>query len=287
MDQENPIPALIQAIQALQAQVNELHAQAQPGAAPAHDSGVKPPKPDFFYGNQDASRVRQWCFSVDTFFEAAHTAAQARVPYAATLLRSNALTWWQGLSPTARPTEWENFKDDIIKYHQPISSVTVARDKIAQLVQRTSVANYVKDFKDLALNIPNFSEDERLDRFKRGLKHDVRLHVALANPSTFEAAVTIAGQVDDIMYGLHRGTRTQQRTLHRPENSNQATPMELDVVTRNDYPDQNQRTTRNSWSSNSRRSQEQRQGLCFYCKEPGHLAVKCPKKQQKNELDRQ
>ena len=141
MDQENPIPALIQAIQALQAQVNELHAHAQPGAAPAHDSGVKPPKPDFFYGNQDASRVRQWCFSVDTFFEAAHTAAQARVPYAATLLRSNALTWWQGLSPTARPTAWENFKDDIIKYHQPISSVSVARDKIAQLVQRTSVAN--------------------------------------------------------------------------------------------------------------------------------------------------
>jgi len=143
---------------------------------------------------------------VDTFFEAAHTAAQARVPYAATLLRSNALTWWQGLSPTARPTEWENFKDDLIKYHQPISAVTVARDNIAQLVQRTSVANYVKDFKDLALNIPNFSEDERLDRFKRGLKHDVRLHVALANPSTFEEAVTIAGQVDDIVHGRRHGT---------------------------------------------------------------------------------
>jgi hypothetical protein len=293
MDQENPIPALIQAIQALQAQVNELHAHAQPGAAPAHDSGnsgVKPPKPEFFYGNQDASRVRQWCFSVDTFFEAAHAAAQARVSYAATLLRGNALTWWQSLSPNARPTEWEAFKNALITYHQPISAVSVARDRLAQLTQRTSVANYVKDFKDLALNIPNFSEDERLDRFKRGLKHDVRLHVALANPPTFEEAVTIAGQVDDIMYTFRRGHMIEPRTSNRPENFNQATPMELDAVTRNDYSDQKsdqtRRPTKKSWSSNSGRSEEQRKGLCFYCKEPGHLAIQCPKKQQKNELDR-
>jgi hypothetical protein len=220
---------------------------------------------------------------VDTFFDAARTPAAGRVPYAATLLRGNALTWWQSLSPLQRPTEWEAFKDAIIQYNQPVSSVTVARDKLAQLTQRTSVAAYVKDFKDLALNIPNFSEDERLDRFKRGLKHDVRLHVALANPSSFEQAVTIAGQVDDIMFAHRRGARTEARTSYRTPDISHPTPMELDSITR-DKPTTNFKDSR---STSDRRSEELRKGLCFYCKEHGHLAKSCPKKHSGNARDQQ
>jgi hypothetical protein len=269
--------ALLQAFQALQAQVNHLQAQQQaaaPQQAAPPASAPKPPKPDFFHGDRDISRVRQWCFAVDTYFYAVSMSQASRVPFAVTLLRGHALTWWQSLAPEQRPADWASFQQLLIAYHQPISAVTSARDALARLMQRTSVAAYVKEFKDLALNIPDFSEAERLDRFKRGLKSNVRLHVALANPTTFEQAVTISGQVDDILFGQRsnnpRPDNFRQRPFARaPEN--QATPMELGTMTQPKEREQFNNPT-------PERKYEIKNGLCFYCKEPGHMALHCPKK---------
>jgi hypothetical protein len=141
-------------------------------------------------------------------------------------------------------------------------------------MQRTSVAAYVKEFKDLALNIPDFSEAERLDRFKRGLKSNVRLHVALANPTTFEQAVTIAGQVDDILFGQRSSNPRPDNFRQRPNArapENQATPMELGTMTQPKEREQFNNPT-------PERKYEIKNGLCFYCKEPGHMALHCPKK---------
>jgi hypothetical protein len=269
-------PALLEAFQALQAQVNHLQAHAQQQAA-APASSPKPPKPDFFHGDRDMTRVRQWCFAVDTYYYAVGMPQGSRVPFAVTLLRGHALTWWQGLAPEQRPADWDNFQRMLIAYHQPVSAVTSARDALARLTQRTSVASYVKDFKDLALNIPDFSEAERLDRFKRGLKTDIRLHVALANPTTFEQAVTIAGQVDDILFSQRSHTRPnnfQPRSFVRLEN--QATPMDLNAINKpqeRGFPKDRA----------AMRKDEYDKKLCYYCKEPGHIALQCPKKRSPSE----
>lgn len=270
-------PALLEAFQALQVQVAHLqaHAQQQPAAPLAPASTPKPPKPDFFHGDQDTSRVRQWCFAVDTYFYAARVPQESRVAFAVTLLRDHALTWWHTLAQEMRPGDWDSFQRMLVAYHQPVSAVTSARDALARLMQRTSVASYVKDFKDLALNIPDFSEAERLDRFKRGLKPDIRLHVALANPSTFEQAVTIAAQVDDIIFS-QRGYPARRDTFRpRPDtfgrSNNQATLMELDAINK----PMERAPTKNMTPE---RKNELQNGLCFYCKEPGHIAVRCPKK---------
>ena len=269
MEHDDQVQALVGALQALQAQVNAL--QAHSGSQGTNLA--KPPKPDFFYGDRDATRVRQWCFAVETYYNAASIPAGHQVPFAAALLRAHALMWWQGLRAEERPLEWQRFKTAIIAYHQPISAETAARDAIARLTQRTSVAAYIKEFKDVALNIPNFFEAEKLDRFKRGLKPTIRLQVALANPTTFEHAVSIASQVDDILFNHQRGERTERWTSR---SNTGPTPMDMDAIIKiNDKHDSSRRFT-----ANPERMEQMRKGLCFYCKEHGHLAKECPRKTQ-------
>jgi hypothetical protein len=278
---ESSMQAMGEAIRALQAQVVSLQTQL---AATQTSSVVrsKPAKPDYFYGSTDATRVRQWCFSVEIYFAAANVIPSEQVLFAVTLLRGHALTWWQSLHESLRPNTWELFKSAMIAYHQPTSAVIASRDALARLTQRTSVRQYVQEFKELALNIPNFSDDERLDRFKRGLKNDVRLQVALANPSTFDDAVNVASQVDDILFA-HRRPRQLEGFNHNlnSNRSSTATPMELgamkDVNRRSNFfpPQVPSRTTR---LTDEMRRELSATGACFYCREHGHVAAQCPKK---------
>jgi hypothetical protein len=264
--QDQQMAALGQLVQHLQQQVAALQNQlaAQHGAAQQLAGAPKPAKPEFFHGTGDATRVRQWTFEVDTYFAAAGTPTAARVPFAATLLRGSALLWWQSLGEAQRPGDWETFKQALIAYHQPQGATAAARDSLARLTQRASVAQYAKTFRELALNVPDITDAEKLDRFKRGLKTDVRLHVALANPGTFEAAVAIANQVDDILFSNRRGYRENAHATQPPQRS-QPTPMELGSLERRRLTDQ-------------QREELRRKGCCFYCREPGHVAAQCPKK---------
>jgi hypothetical protein len=274
--------AMGEAIQALQAQVAALSAQL--AATPTSSvSRPKPAKPDYFHGSADATKVRQWCFSVEIYFAAANVAPSEQVLFAVTLLRGHALTWWLSVRESQRPNTWDVFKNAIIAYHQPTSAVIASRDALARLTQKTSVRQYVQEFKELALNIPNFSDDERLDRFKRGLKHDVRLQVALANPSTFEEAVDIASQVDDILFA-HRRPRLFEGSNYgfNPTRSSAVTPMELGAMR-----SAGQAATSSPQQVRSRiprltdelRKELSAAGACFFCRERGHMIAQCPKKQ--------
>jgi len=269
---------LFQRIQMLEGQ-----AQAPPALAPRH--GNKPPKPDQFYGTDDAKRVRQWVFQVENYFVVTEEPVARRVAYATTLLRKNALLWWQSLSPEERPVVWEDFSRVLIEYFQPISATIVARDALAKLYQKSSVKAYVEEFKAQALNIPDITDAEKLDRFRRGLKRDVRLHVAFANPATFDSAVTVAEQIDEVLYS-HRaptpGTNRPYLNLrtNRMGHSSQAVPMEIGAIQpKPSYADA-------AKASFKRLTPEERAELnrvngCYYCRKPGHRAIECPLKKAK------
>ena len=74
----------------------------------------------------------------------------------------------------------------------PSDSKKSARNKFKRLHQRRSVLEYFGAFRDTTLCIPGISDEERLDSFTDGLKHDIRFEVDKANPPTFEDAAHIA-----------------------------------------------------------------------------------------------
>ena len=74
--------------------------------------------------------------------------------------------------------------------------------------QRTSVQTYVHDFRELALQIPDLSEAEKLDRFLRGLKPRLQRELAIRDPRTMDEAVNMAERIDTVDFASQRCSPT-------------------------------------------------------------------------------
>lgn len=270
--------------------IQMLEAGQQHAPAPAPVSRNKPPKPDSFFGTDDAKRVRQWVFQVETYFTVTEEPHERRVAYATTLLRKNALLWWQSLRPEERPVVWEDFSRALIGYFQPISATLVARDALARLYLKSSVRNYVEEFKTQVLNIPDITDAEKMDKFRRGLKRDVRLHVAFANPATFDAAVTVAEQIDEVLYS-HRATASPSARPYLNLRtgrvaSSHAVPMEIGAIQpRPSYVEAVKAPFKRL--TPEERTELNRINGCYYCRKPCHRANECPLKKPGNGTRRQ
>jgi len=164
-------------------------------SATAQSRGNKPPKPEFFKGRG----VREWVEFLNNYFSAAHEPEDSRRNLAVSYLRENALLWWQSLSAEVQPDTWGALSAALVSYFAPLSATMSARDQLARTYQRASVKQYTEEFKRLLLAIPDINEAEKMDRYRRGLKTQVRLHVTFANPTRFEDLCLLADQIDSIV----------------------------------------------------------------------------------------
>ena len=284
-------PQLIEALAGLQLRLQQLENHA---AATAVGPKVKPPKPELFHGNtQDTPKVRQWIFQTENFFTITGVEDPYRVPYTATLLRDNALLWWQSLKLEERPNSWDSFFKQLLVYFQPLSAVYVARERLARCSQRTTVKAYIEEFKSLALNIEGLTEMEKMDRFRRGLNPEVRLQVTFAMPGTFEIMVQVAEQLDEILHENRKATPTKQWWPKKPwtpyrsmTKTNGPSPMELGAI--QSYSGAVRGTKPNIRAPLTPETREEcrRAGTCFYCRQPGHMMARCPSKPKENAMRR-
>ena len=114
--------------------------------------------------------------------------------YAVSYLKDNMALWWRSVTNGAKdPTiEWKMLKFALIEQFKPANANKLARDRLANLKQTTSVQAYAFAFRAIILEISNIAESEKLDRFVRGLKDRVRQEVELRDPATLEEANKIA-----------------------------------------------------------------------------------------------
>ena len=129
---------------------------------------------------------------------------------------------------------------------------------------------HVQKFTELCLEIPDLNETERLDRFVRGLRLEVRREVDLHDPQNFNEAAKIAERYDSIVnHKVNFGNRKPYNPMYFPKNGglskprNVPQPMEIDVIN----------TRRNDQSRNL---PPKRPPVCYLCKKTGHLLADCP-----------
>ena len=84
------------------------------------------------------------------------------------------------------------FKEVVSDYFTPVNSKRQTRDRLAALRQTSLVRAYATELRKVILEIGNVSEDEKLDRFVRGLKFSVRKQVELREPQTLTEAIGIS-----------------------------------------------------------------------------------------------
>jgi hypothetical protein len=268
------------------ARVAELSANVNRG------SGAKPSKPATYDGRSDPEL---WLYGVDLYFAAASIIVDfSKISFSDALLRNDALVWRRTIDA---PATWDEWKALLISAFQPINPTETARDRLARLRQTSTVRAYASIFRTVTLLIPAITDDEKKDRFIRGLKPKIMNDIKVKAPTTFDEAVKLAVRLDSLdTWRPSGGSNTfNSNGRHNSSKTNHSVPMELDAITsipagvRSGPPPlgpagvnhrginaiTNSRPPRKPLT-NLEREELKKKGVCFKCRKPGHMARECP-----------
>jgi hypothetical protein len=129
-----------------------------------------------------------------------------------------------------------------------------------------------------------------MDRFLSGLKPDLQHEINLQEPEDFSTMVKMEHKFDAMLFSMrqrnsqNRGTEryTSERFDRRNYGYNQqSTPMELGVIQHGTQRPGTSRQHAQQYRPKLTDADKERlrsEGRCFYCKEQGHIAFRCPKK---------
>ena len=157
-------------------------------------------------------------------------------------------------------------RDACLQYHRGRDLEKLARDKLKNAKQTSTVINYAHYLEDVFLSLPDYAEAGKVHDFIFGLKPHIKEAVQLHEPTSFLAAVRLAQE--------------KESAMSRPPSKPSATPMDLGVMDAN--------TTRKSSSGNrpplssEEHNRLREAGGCFYCRQLGHKRNECPQRRGSN-----
>lgn len=233
-----------QRLAATQQQLSEHHRMLEFTRAHGQSSpSLKLPKPAVFTGQKRDPTPQNWVHSMENYLVAnsMDLTTPASVSIAAGYLADSALTWYRlYLAEVERGgveayDSWATFKTALLRRFTPIAPEVTARSKLCNLKQTQSVQSYAMEYNKYMLDIPDMNEKDRIDRFLRGLKCDVRVLVELQKPPTLMDAIELATQVDSIMWQARKGPLNGSNSSSHPHVSTGPTPMELGAAESNFY----------------------------------------------------
>lgn len=154
------------------------------------------------------------------------------------------------------PATWDAFKNVLTVEFIPA-------DRLHKLKQIGSVVNYLAEFRNIILMIPEMNEGEQLDRFIEGLKYSVKIEVMKSACNNFEDCARMALNLDSAILRARRGR--PNIVSSRSEQPFWPTPMEIGNI---------------NLGASSRAHREQckkdmSNGACFRCHKPGFRPWKC------------
>lgn len=242
-------------------------------------SSVRTPKPPETDGRKPTPQHFSEAFEVYLQQKGIDLNSAAACQLAATFLRDAALDWYvthqQEVSAgKAAPfSSWQQMKEALFKRFSPYDTYELARDRRDRLVQQRSVAEYAAAYTGLMLQLPLMDEGDRIHSFVRGLKPTIRAQVAMQQPHTLDAAISLAMAADTLMFSSSAGafgpfssSSSGGSSAFRPagrynssSSSSRPAPMELGSL---------QRTHPHPTTSS-------RQPYCSWHKRTGHWTADC------------
>jgi|JI7StandDraft_1071085.scaffolds.fasta_scaffold120524_2 hypothetical protein len=259
----------------LQQKVSSLQEQlfAAQQNTPKLPSSLKLPTLDK-YGGDKREDLLAWLFQVNEQLSLLQISDEEyRIVYAGTALTGNAKTWYRSMRMEGSVKTWAEFQTSLKAHFYPVDPIKHARDQLHPLQQTGSVRDYTATFRQLTAIIGTMAEDEKLDRYVRGLKTRTRREVELKEPDSFDEACRLAEMIDisnERVFGgsnLNRSTflpRVQPRRHNGPE------PMDINALHNQKEKPKFKKLTPEE------KERRRREGLCLYCGSDRHQLDGCP-----------
>lgn len=225
----------------LQQLSRERRDAARPGA-----HRLKLPKPPETNGRQP--EPVNWCYKMEAYLlaEGTNVDSNEAITIAAAFLTDGALNWYRQYEQEVQRGlaqgfgSWAQFKAAFITRFTHVDPESRARDKLEKLYQSRSVFAYAQEFNSCMLELPRMEEHDRIYRFIKGLKPELRIHVRMQNPDTLAKTIQLAIQADEMVRDVHPfGMRGMARNVGYSKpfvgrlmagSSGGPTPMELGAV---------------------------------------------------------
>jgi hypothetical protein len=237
---------------------------------------AKLPSPRPYDGKRDGILLRNFRQSVENYMKVISASEQQKLEIFSFLLTDSALLWYQermNLPQPAFPTI--SFAlDALIDHFEPANFQRSLRDKFYYLKQTSSVKDYTDQIRQLlAMISPPIDHPELMDKFLRGLKPEIRMHVELKGCSSYVEAELCAVRADEVLrrntFGYRRPYFNSAAVMQNPRPSpvpvSHPIPMELDNANSAPLPKLDDKERERCRVNN----------LCFRCRKPGHSAVNC------------
>ena len=122
-------------------------------------------KPYTYSGERDSVGVRAWIYQVEKYLELIEIGGAVglndatKIKYAASFFSEASELWWYSIFEANFVVRtWQNFKTFLIAELVPLNFRCEAPNKLKVLRQQASVEEYVTDFRNTALPIPNIAD---------------------------------------------------------------------------------------------------------------------------------
>jgi hypothetical protein len=204
-------------------------------------------------------------------------------------LEKDASTWWDyWCAQVARgnldmPIDLGPFFKILTEAFAPKNFQRKIEDQFHYLQQKTSVRNYIQEFRSLLTQHSEPPSHENiLKQFIRGLKEEVKADVIVRHPDTLEEAENFAQVFDDAHFRKKPGFPPPNKPGNGHHRNGQAlprpwtgvAPMEIDS---NAVQASSQPLPK---LTDTERAQLRAAGKCFRCRKTGHTKAACPLNEQ-------
>ncbi len=230
-------------------------------------------KPKEYNGTSDENIVT-WLISLEEVMANRLVHDDERISLAVSLLGGTALQWFVNLTlKDQRPSSWIDFKHKLISQFQPPDFQENLRQQLLQLRQKHSLQDYIYSFRNIVGQVNAMDELTQVMFFINGLSSSTGLYVRSKHPQTVEAAIREATTYDNVM-AISKNNHVKYDPFLETSSG-----VELNAI------NTRQRQPRYSTPFHQTTTKDDcfKFGLCFYCKEPGHRALKCPKRSQQQQ----
>lgn len=225
------------------------------------------------YNGTTEENVLTWLLSLEEIMGTHLVQDEERLSLAISLLGGTALQWFINLKvKNQRPSTWNDFKTQLISQFQPVDFQENLRQQLLKLWQKHSLHEYIHAFRNVIGQINSMDELTQVMLFINGLSINNGLYVRSKHPQTLEAAIREATTYDNVM------TVGKDNNVKYDPFLETSTNIELNHM--NGRQQQRQQPYKKPFNSTITKDDCFKFGLCFYCKESGHRAIKCPKKAQ-------